>query len=67
MKLFKGWLSGTLIPTPLDHLESIFPLVGSPFHLIHYFLNHPYPPKAYKSSLISMVEREKGYVVALSF
>ena len=28
------------------------PLVGSPFHLIHHFLNHPYSPKAYKTLLI---------------
>ena len=36
------------------------------FHLTHHLLNHPYPPKAYKSTLISMVEREQGYVVALT-
>ena len=52
MKLLEGRIHGTLIPTPMDHLDSISPIVGSPFHLIHHFLNHPYPPKAYKTWLI---------------
>ena len=67
MKLLEGRLHGSLIPIPKDHLGSISTLVGSPIHLTHHFLNHPYPPKAYKSILISMVEREQGYAVALYF
>ena len=58
MKLLKGMLHGSLIPTPEDHLGSRSILLGSPIHLTHHFLNHPYPPKAYKSSPISMVEGE---------
>ena len=67
MMLLEGRLHGTLIPTLEDHLESRSILLGSPIHLTHHFLNHPYPLLAYKSRLISMVEREKIYVVALTF
>ena len=52
MKLLEGRINSTLIPTLVDHLDSISPLVGSPFHLIHHFLNHPYHPKGYKYYLI---------------
>ena len=52
MKLLEGILRGTLISTHVDHLDSRYPLVGSPFHLTHHFLNHPYPQKAYKTWLI---------------
>ena len=52
MKLLKGRLHFTLIPTPEDHLNLRSILLGSPFHLTHYLLNHPYPPKAYKTWLI---------------
>ena len=67
MKLLKGRLRCSLIPILEDHLGLRSILLGSPIHLTHHFLNHPYPPKAYKNKLISMVEREQGYVVALSF
>ena len=66
-KLLKGRLRGSLIPTSEDHLGLRSILLGSPIHLTNHLLNHPYPPKAYKSRLISMVEREQSYVVALSF
>ena len=58
MKLLEGRLHGTLIPTPKDHLDSRSILLGSPIHLTHHFLNHPYPLLAYKRRLISMVEGE---------
>ena len=48
MKLLKGRLHGTLIPTPEDHLDSRSILLGSPIHLTHHLINHPYPSKAYK-------------------
>ena len=67
MKILEGRLRGTLIPTPKDHLDSRSILLGSPFHLTHHLLNHPCPPKAYKTWFIPMVEREKSYVVALMF
>ena len=67
MKLLKGRLRGTLIPTPEDHLDLRYILLGSPIHLTNHLLNHPYPPKASKSRLISMVQGEKIYVVALTF
>ena len=66
-KPFEGRLHDSLIPTPKDLLGSRSILLGSPIHLSHHFLNHLYPPKAYKIRLISMVEREKSYVVALTF
>ena len=59
MKILKGRLHGSLIPTLEDHLGSRSILLGSPIHLTHHFFNHPYPPKAYKSRLISMVEGER--------
>ena len=62
MKLLEGRIHGILIPTPKDHLDSISIFLGSPIHLSHHLLNHPYPPKAY-----NMVEREKSYVFALTF
>ena len=52
MKILKGRLCGTLIHTPEDHLDSRSILLGSPFHLTHNLLNHPYPPKAYKTKLM---------------
>ena len=52
MQVLRDQLRGTLIPILVDHLDLRSPLVGSPFHLIHHFLNHPYPPKAYKTWLI---------------
>ena len=58
MKLLEGRLRGTLVPTPEDHLDSRSILLGSPIHLTHHFLNHTYPPKAYKSRLKAMVEGE---------
>ena len=67
MKLLEGRLSGTLIPTLEDHLDSRSILLGSPIHPTLNFLNHPYPLLDYKSSLISMVEGEKIYVVELTF
>ena len=67
MKFLEGMLCGSLIPTPKDHLGLRSILLGYPIHLTHHFLNHPYPPKAYKIRLISMVEREQGYVVTLIF
>ena len=67
MKLLEGRLRGTLIPTPEDHLYSRSILLGSPIHLIDHLLNHPYPPKSYKSRLISMVEEDKSYAVELTF
>ena len=67
MKLLEGRLHGSLIPTSEDHLESRSILLGSPIHLTHHLLNHPYPPEAYKNRVISMVEREQSYVVALTF
>ena len=67
MKLLEGRLHGSLIPTYEDHLGSTSILVGSPIHLTYHFLNHPYPPKAYKSRVISMVGRGKSYAVALTF
>ena len=42
-------------------------LVGSPFHLIHHFLNHPYPPKGYKYSLTLHGLDEESYAAALKF
>ena len=67
MKLLEGSLRCTLIPTIEDHLDSISILLGFPIHVTHHLLSHPYPPKAYKSALISMVEREQSYDVALTF
>ena len=67
MKLLEGRLCGTLIPTPEDHLDLRSILLGSPIHLTHHCLNHPYPLLAYKSKLISMVEEEQSYVVELTF
>ena len=67
MKLLEGRLRGTLILAPEEHLDSRSILLGSLIHLTHHFLNHPYPSKEYKSRLISMVEGEQGYVVALTF
>ena len=67
MKFLEGRLCGSLIPTPQEHLGSRSILLGSLIHLTHHFLNHPYPPKAYKSRFISMVEREQGYAFALTF
>ena len=67
MKILKGKLRGTLIPTLLDHMESRPPLVGSPFHLIHHFLNHPYPPKGYKYWLTPHGLGEEIYVAAPKF
>ena len=52
MELLEGRLRGTLIPTPEDHLDSRSILLGYPVHLNHHLINHPYPPKAYKSRLI---------------
>ena len=52
MKLAEGRLHGTLIPTPQDHLDSRYILLGSPFHITHHLLNHPYPPNTYKTKLI---------------
>ena len=67
MKLLEGRLRGSLIPTPEDHLDLRSILLGSPIHLTHHLLNHPYPPKAYKSKIIPMVEGEQSYAVALTF
>ena len=58
MKLLEGRIHGTLIPTHEDHLDSRSILLVSPIHLTHRLLNHPYPPKSYKSKLVSMVEGE---------
>ena len=58
MKLLEGRIHGYLIPTPKDKLGSRSILLGYPVHLTHHFLNHPYPPKAFKRRLISMVEGE---------
>ena len=52
MKLLEGILCGTIIHNLVEHMDSKYPLVGSPFHLIHHFFNHPYPPKAYKTWFI---------------
>ena len=52
MKLIEGRLHVTLILTLVDHLDSISSLFGSPFHLTHQLLNHPYSPNAYKTWLI---------------
>ena len=67
MKLLEGRLHGTLIPTLMDHLDLRSTLVGCPFHLIHLFLNHPYPPKACKAWLILHGKVEKIYAAALRF
>ena len=52
MNIIEGRIHGTIIPTPKDHLESRSVLLGYPFHLTHHLLNHPYPPKAYKTRII---------------
>ena len=52
-KLLEGRLHDNLIPTPEDHLELRSILLGSLIHLTHHLLNHPYPPEAYKSRLIT--------------
>ena len=52
MKLLEGRFRGTLIPTLEYHLESRSILLGSPIYFTHHLLNHPYPPKAYKSRII---------------
>ena len=67
MNILEGRLRGTLIPTPKDNLDSRSILLGSPIHLTHHLLNHPYLPKAYKRRLISMVEGEQSYAIALKF
>ena len=67
MKILEGRLRNTLIPTPEHHMESRSIHLGYPIHLTHHLLNHPYLLKAYKSRLISMVEREQIYAVALTF
>ena len=59
MKLLEGRLRGTLIPTPKDHFDSRSNLLGYPFYLTHHLLNHPYPPKAYKTWLILHGKGEK--------
>ena len=53
MKILEGRLRGTLIPTLKDHLDLRSILLGSAFHLTHHLPNHIYPPKAYKTRLIS--------------
>ena len=64
MNLLEDHLCGTLIPTFVDHLDSISPLVGSPFHLIHHFLNHSYPPKGFKTWLTPNGKGEESYAAA---
>ena len=67
MKLLKYKRFGTPIPTLVDHLDSRSPLVGYPLHLIHHFLNHPYPLKGYKYILIPHGLEEECYAAALKF
>ena len=52
MKLLEGRFHGTVIPTTEDHLDLRSILLGSPIHITHHLLNHPYPLKAYKIGLI---------------
>ena len=66
MKLLEGRPRGTLIPTAEDHFDLRSILLGSPIHLTHNFLNHPYPLLDYKRRLISTVEKVQIYDVELT-